>query len=104
MKTGIIAIGPILLALWIILGIIYDFTSSTICMVIACACAALIYVWVDFVTSHIDNNKEDGELKWKEEEKQQFIKECLDDSVTDLFLKDSKQNQELENYGKRKMD
>ena len=39
-------------------------------------------------------------MKWTEEEKQQFIKECLDDSVTDLFLKDSKQNQELENYGK----
>ena len=92
MKIRIIAIGPILLALWLILGVVSDFTSSTICMAIACAVAALIYMWVDFVTSHIDNNKEDGELKWTEDEKQQFTNECLDDSVSDLFLKDSKQN------------
>ena len=57
MKNEIIAICPILLVLWLILGFVSDFTSSTICMAIACAGAALIYVWVDFVTSHIDDNK-----------------------------------------------
>ena len=82
-KQCILAIGPILFVLWLILGIIYDFTSSTICMAIACAGTALVYWWVDFVTSHID----DGELKWTEEEKQQFFKECLDDSVADFFMK-----------------
>ena len=86
-KQCILAIGPILFVLWLILGIIYDFTSSTICMAIACACTAIVYRWVDFVTSHIDDNKEDGELKWTEEEKQQFLKECLDDSVADFFMK-----------------
>lgn len=91
MKIGIIAICPILFVLWLILGIVYDFTSSTICMTIACAGAALVYLWVDFVTSHIDDNKEDGELKWTEEEKQQFFKGCLDDSVADFFIKERKE-------------
>ena len=34
-----------------------------------------------------NKKEEDGSLKWTEEEKQQFIKECLDDSVTDIFIK-----------------
>ena len=53
-KQCIMAIGPILLASWLILGIVYDFKSSTICMVIACACTALVYWWVDFITKHIE--------------------------------------------------
>lgn len=47
-------IGPILFVLWLILGIVYNFTSSTICVAIACSCSALVYLWVDFITKHIE--------------------------------------------------
>lgn len=53
-KQGILALGPILLVLWLILGIVGGFEKATICMVLACAGAAFVYVWIDFITKHID--------------------------------------------------
>ena len=51
MKT-ILALGVPTLALWLLLGLLVDFKSATIAMVIACAFAAVIAAWVKFI---VDN-------------------------------------------------
>ena len=48
----ILAIGVPVLALWLLLGLLQDFKSATIAIVIECTFVAVIAAWVKFV---IDN-------------------------------------------------
>lgn len=43
------ALGPIVLALWLLLWYFYDFKSATFCVLTSVAAAAIVVAWVDFV-------------------------------------------------------
>jgi hypothetical protein len=43
------ALGPILLALWLLLWYFYDFKSATFCVLTSVALAAIVIAWIDFV-------------------------------------------------------
>ena len=53
-NSFLVAMGVPLVVVCLALGLSYDFVSATVCMAIACAGAALVYVWVDFVTRLIE--------------------------------------------------
>lgn len=48
-KYGLIAIMPILLILWLVLGFVYGFLMASVCVTISTACTAAIYKWIEFV-------------------------------------------------------
>lgn len=43
------ALGPIVLALWLLLWYFYDFKSATFCVLMMVAFAAIVVAWIDFV-------------------------------------------------------
>jgi len=59
-QKALIAFGPLLLALWLIVGFIDNFKTATFCIATSIAAAAVVIAWINLVFRYFD--KKDREL------------------------------------------
>lgn len=53
-KKGLIALGPIFLALWLVIGYFDNFETATICIAVSLVIPAVVAGWVYFVFEMFD--------------------------------------------------
>lgn len=53
-KKALIAFGPIMLALWFVIGYFDNFETATFCIAVSLAIAAVVVGWVYFVFEMFD--------------------------------------------------
>lgn len=57
-KLYVIGAGPIMLVLWLLIGLAHGFVFSTLIFIVAIIGAIIIFKYLDWVCNHFDN-KED---------------------------------------------
>ena len=51
-KGAIIAIAPVMLIIWLVVGCFAGFLMATLAIIGACLLASFIFWWIDFVFKH----------------------------------------------------
>ena len=56
-KFYVFAIGPIMLVLWLLIGLAKDFVFSTLLIIVAIIGSILVVKYLEWVCDYIDNNE-----------------------------------------------
>ena len=56
MKKVIIVLCPVLLFMWLFLGVSVGFMNAAIILLVSIGASALFICWVDFVDKHVDDD------------------------------------------------
>lgn len=57
-KFYVFAIGPIMLVLWLLIGLANDFVFSTLLIIVAIIGSIIIVKYLEWVCNYIDNNED----------------------------------------------
>ena len=57
-KFYVFAIGPIMLVLWLLIGLAKDFVFSTLLIIVAIIGSIIIVKYLEWVCNYIDNNED----------------------------------------------
>lgn len=57
-KFYVFAIGPIMLVLWLLIGLAKDFVFSTLLIIVAIIGLIIIVKYLEWVCNYIDNNED----------------------------------------------
>ena len=56
-QKALIAFGPLLLGLWLIVGYLDNFKTATFCIVASIAISAVLIAWINFVFRYFDKKE-----------------------------------------------
>ena len=57
-KFYVFAIGPIMLVLWLLIGLEKDFVFSTLLIIVAIIGSIIVVKYLEWVCNYIDNNED----------------------------------------------
>jgi glucose uptake protein GlcU len=57
-KFYVFAIGPIMLVLWLLIGLAKDFVFSTLLIIVAIIGSIIVVKYLEWVCNYIDNNED----------------------------------------------